>query len=61
MRISVDNLKEILTNFKSRVIDKNTFNLFKKDIDSSIKNISFKNLSDVNRNKMFLLRVVLNK
>ena len=50
MWISVNNLKDILRDFKSRVIDKSMFNLFKTEIYDSIKNISFKNLSDVNRN-----------
>ena len=39
MRISVDNLKNILRDFKSRVIDKETFNATKTDLEEKINNI----------------------
>ena len=39
MRISVDNLKKILRDFKSRVIDKETFNATKTDLEEKINNI----------------------
>ena len=39
MRISVDNLKKILKDFKSRVIDKETFNATKTDLEEKINNI----------------------
>ena len=48
--ITLNNLKDILRDFKSRIVDKKMFELFKTEINDSIKNISFKNLSDVSKN-----------
>ena len=59
--ISVNNLKDILRDFKSRIIDKKMFDLFKAEIDDSIKNLSFKNLSDVSKNLKTNTFVAINK
>ena len=39
MWISVNNLKEILRDFKSKVIDKSTFDTTKTDLEEKINNI----------------------
>ena len=46
MRISVNNLTNILRDFKSRVIDKETFNATKTDLEEKINNIDTSNLVD---------------
>ena len=43
MRISVNNLKEILRDFRSKVIDKNTFDATKTDLEEKINNIDTTN------------------
>ena len=43
MWISVNNLKEILRDFKSRIIDKNTFDATKTDLEEKINNIDTSN------------------
>ena len=59
--ITLNNLKDILRYFKSRIVDKKTFELFKTEINDSIKNISFKNLSDVSKNLKTNTFVAINK
>ena len=43
MWISVNNLKEILRDFKSKIIDKNTFDATKTDLEEKISNIDTSN------------------
>ena len=43
MWISVNNLKEILRDFKSKIIDKNTFDATKTDLEEKINNIDTSN------------------
>lgn len=59
--ITLNNLKDILRDFKSRIVDKKMFELFKTEINDSIKNISFKNLSDVSKNLKTNTFVAINK
>ena len=46
MWISVNNLKEILRDFKSKIIDKNTFDATKTDLEEKINNIDTSNFMD---------------
>ena len=48
MWISVNNLKEILRDFKSKIIDKNTFDATKTDLEEKISNIDTSTFMDKN-------------
>ena len=48
MWISVNNLKEILRDFKSKLIDKNTFDATKTDLEEKISNIDTSTFMDKN-------------